>query len=140
MKEFFKDLFWFLLEMSILALVFLLVLCVFFGYIHKENTTIENSDIARIQELSSYIANQNTYLRNYYNCVNFSEDLIELLESEGYQAHYIIGNHYNESNDRNKHVWVRVDLPIFIESTSGEIIPPPKYLRDYYEYKSNRNP
>lgn len=77
-------------------------------------------------------------LRHYdmetYNCQNFSKELIKKLAEEGYEAYYIEGEVFSpEDNKFHGHAFVK--LCVFVEATSGEILKPEDFEKNYIIYE-----
>lgn len=89
-------------------------------YIYDSNGTINGTETA---------------IEGRYACDNFSMDLIQELENNGYEAEYCNGDALWcmpwETNTTCRHAWVKTY--IYIEATSGRILDPVEYRTRYVE-------
>ena len=60
-----------------------------------------------------YENSQQEYIKGKYNCVNFSNDLVEKLNRAGYASEVVVGD-----TPRGRHAWVA----IWVEPITGEVV------------------
>jgi hypothetical protein len=99
-------------------------------------TPIEKTEFMKIAE---EISSEHEWVANYYDCTEFSQDLVARLQKNGWEAYIKTGYwYYNGGTSCDKedeelfncrHEWVILEVPI--ESTSGEIINPDDYEKYY---------
>ena len=95
--------------------------------------------VPSFQSIAKQIASEHEWIADEYDCSQFSYDLTIALRQAGYDAHtqtgywhYIDGETCSEFDKEHwncKHEWVMVR--VFIEATTGEIIEPKTYEREY---------
>jgi hypothetical protein len=70
------------------------------------------------------------YLPNQYDCSQISKELMRLLKQEGYEPVCVYGRTYSQKEQAwVGHDWV--ELPIYIEATSGLVISPEDLKKNY---------
>jgi len=79
-------------------------------------------------EISKNMAEEHEYDFNSYNCDKFSKELVRRLRDYGWNAKYCYGK--VSWNDQYYHAWVKVEVPI--EATTGKIIEPNDYKKNYF--------
>lgn len=98
---------------------------------------IERRELYPFEIIASEVADAHEYDLHTYNCLDYTTDLVETLTAKGYVAVPWVSRVDCESGLFNKttcnntngyHAYTRLD--IFIESTTGEIIP----LEEYEAY------
>lgn len=70
------------------------------------------------------------YVKNQYDCSQISKELMRLLKQEGYKPVCVYGRTYSQKEQ----AWVNhdfVELPIYIEATSGLVISPEDLKKNY---------
>lgn len=90
-------------------------------------------------DIAEQVASEHEWTYNQYMCGDFSNDLVKELRRMGWSAYREFGYHYSNGDGtcpefdydhwRCKHYWVIVKVPI--EATSGRIISPEEYAREY---------
>lgn len=76
--------------------------------------------------IASNVSASHEYVKDEYDCSEFSTDLWEKLRKAGYEARVVQGQYGSENES---HAWVEVVVPI--EATSGQIIPIGEYRQQY---------
>lgn len=119
-----------------------------FGYILSEDNIFRDSPQSIVKDISNYNASRTEYVKNVYDCTEFSEDLVITLNSQGFNSYsvagyilngqyHIVDSNYINSNKINMyylknrdlnikfwHQWVYVeDINQYVEATSGRFIP-----------------
>lgn len=79
-------------------------------------------------QIAQNMVEEHKYDFDRYNCDDFSRELIRRLEDYGWEAKYCYGK--VSWNDQYYHAWVLVEVPI--EATSGKVIEPNRYAKDYH--------
>jgi hypothetical protein len=83
-------------------------------------------DYPSFVSIADKVADEHTYDINSYNCVDFSEELVERLEAKGWSARTVTGNY-----DGQPHEFVVIEK-VYVEATSGLILEP-SIFNKYYE-------
>lgn len=113
-----------------------------FSSINFSNATIPELTIAeKLTIIAQNISSSHEYIRNVYDCTQFSRDLVRELKNQNITS-YCVGSYMKNWTDENKtqwkqkllHTWVeaQVNGTIYpIEATRGYIIDENIYKRDY---------
>jgi hypothetical protein len=92
-----------------------------------------------ILEIAVINAGSHEYRLHSYDCTQFSEKLVSLLEDKGYKAQCTAGNSWQ--SDYTNHTWVSVwidDVRYEIEATNGNLIEQWVFDEGYYtKWKEN---
>jgi len=93
-----------------------------------------NSKVIQIKEpcsvepafahLLQSVATEHTYILNEYDCSEMSAELSRRLNDAGYDSVTVIV-------DNGKHMIVKINSPIYVESTTGKIIMPRELKQKY---------
>lgn len=77
------------------------------------------------------IASSHIHIPDIFDCTDFSKKLIEEYKKKGYEPICIFGDYYNENEQKYvSHTWI--ELPIYIDATSGVVITPDRLTKDYH--------
>jgi hypothetical protein len=106
------------------------VSCQNLDYFEMKKVCLANqSELSQLQRIAQDNAKEHNYVRDKYDCTEFSLQLIQRLKDAGYSASLCLGM-ANLQGKNALHNWVRVDT-VFVEATSGEIIDPALYSSHY---------
>ena len=106
------------------------VTCQNLDYFEMKKVCLANqSELSQLQRIAQDNAKEHNYVRDKYDCTEFSLQLIQRLKDAGYSASLCLGM-ANLQGKNALHNWVRVDT-VFVEATSGEIIDPALYSSHY---------
>ncbi len=87
---------------------------------YEKSSMMVDDEFNKIQRALAETASKE-YVRDEYNCVNFSEDLVSRLKGRGIYANTVEGR-----TSEGGHMWVEV----WLEATSGHFV---GYSNDYIE-------
>lgn len=89
---------------------------------------VTQKDKSQLQTIAENNAKEHNYEFGVYDCEQFSKQLIQRLNDAGYKTEYCVGN-ANLKGAMEKHAWVKTS--VFIEATTGEIISPLDFNKNY---------
>jgi hypothetical protein len=106
----------------------LLAISFLVGYISFEPRMITLVDIINNAGKPWQIVYENSqqeYVKDKYNCLNFSNDLVSKLKKAGYESEVVIGD-----TPEGRHAWVAV----WVEPITGQVV----QVDDYYKKDFNK--
>lgn len=82
------------------------------------------------EQIAGENADLDLYVKDQYDCTQFAKELRTLLKQEGYEPVCVYGKTYEpETKEWIRHDWV--ELPIYIEATTGIVITPEDLKQNY---------
>lgn len=102
----------------------------------QENNVIRSCDIfQQIQDIATNVSNH-SYKFGYYDCSQFSRELVNQLNNSGISAYCVTGFYKKDNGFYAGHVWVEViiDGKIYpIEATNGMVLSDDEIYEEYYK-------